>query len=401
MVQVAATGALVVIVVLVVLDVADRTIKIMKKELNDRFVTLTLTNMCNLNCTYCYEVNKSNRKMSFETAKSIIDSEFQNGIEKDLFLHFSLFGGEPFLEFDLICKIVDYIEKNYSNYHKYNIDITTNGTLVHGEVQEWLKEHKKAVYCALSLDGTKEMHDTNRSNSFDKIDLDFFLSMYPKQSIKMTISQETLPKLAEGVIYCSEKGFDIFCNLAYGIDWSNKDNISILNNQLAILIDYYLNNPDVKPCSMLSDQIFQLGMDYPNSNVKKWCATGDKMASYDTDGKKYPCQFFMPLSCGEEKSKKAKEFEFYDEIPVDLLDEKCRNCIVNRACPTCYGSNYVSTGSLYKKEDNYCILTKNILFARSFFHAKLWELGRLKLSEDDEQALLRSIILIQENLGDI
>ena len=183
MVQVAATGALVVIVVLVVLDVADRTIKIMKKELNDRFITLTLTNMCNLNCTYCYEFNKSNRKMSFETANSIIDSDFQNGIEKDLFLHFSLFGGEPFLEFDLICKIVDYIEKNYSNYHKYNIDITTNGTLVHGEVQEWLKEHKKAVYCALSLDGTKEMHDTNRSNSFDKIDLDFFLSMYPKRSL--------------------------------------------------------------------------------------------------------------------------------------------------------------------------------------------------------------------------
>ena len=36
-------------------------------------VTFQVTDACNLACTYCYQINKGTRKMSFETAKKFVD----------------------------------------------------------------------------------------------------------------------------------------------------------------------------------------------------------------------------------------------------------------------------------------------------------------------------------------
>ena len=36
-------------------------------------VTIDLTEQCNLRCTYCFTSGKTNREMSFETAKDTID----------------------------------------------------------------------------------------------------------------------------------------------------------------------------------------------------------------------------------------------------------------------------------------------------------------------------------------
>ena len=44
-------------------------------------ITITLTQSCNLKCSYCYENNKSPKVMTFNVAQQIIDKELQN---KDL-----------------------------------------------------------------------------------------------------------------------------------------------------------------------------------------------------------------------------------------------------------------------------------------------------------------------------
>ena len=364
-------------------------------DLSVKSVTLTLTQQCNLNCSYCYEHHKSKQVLDFDEAKKIIDYEFQrnNGIDT---LEFDLFGGEPFLEFDLLKKITEYICEKDSSSNRV-VFATTNGTLVHGEVQAWLREHTHCFVCGLSLDGTRDMHNVNRSNSYDDIDLEFFLELYPEQDIKMTVSKETLPNLAEGVIELHQKGFLVSCNLAYGIDWSAPENIEVLNRELHKLIDFYLENQNIEPCSMLGMEIYNVGS-YADKIVR-YCGAGKYMQSYDVDGRSYPCQFFMPLSIGEEKAAAANSIQFPDEfLPDDLLDEKCRSCIIRSICPNCFGSNYASTGSIYKRDDNLCRLTKVIMKARSYFRAKQWELGQLHESEDDMQALLRAIIKIQEEL---
>lgn len=162
--------------------------KYQPQERKIKTITITLTQSCNLKCSYCYENNKSPKAMTFNTAQQIIDKELQN---KDKYTGFEidLFGGEPFLQFELIKQITNYACQELNDF-PHTIFLTTNGTLVHGDVQKWLIDHKDCVICGLSLDGTREMHNTNRSNSFDSIDIDFFAENYPMQDIKMTISRE-------------------------------------------------------------------------------------------------------------------------------------------------------------------------------------------------------------------
>ena len=47
-------------------------------------------------------------------------------------------GGEPFLAFRLIKQIVAYVDEEYRT-RKVSYTVVTNGTLVHGEIQDWIK----------------------------------------------------------------------------------------------------------------------------------------------------------------------------------------------------------------------------------------------------------------------
>lgn len=364
-------------------------------DIKTRTVTITLTQSCNLSCTYCYERHKSQKRMSLDIAKQIVDQEL-SVLDDDMALEFDLFGGEPFLEFPLIKELTEYICRTKGNKNCF-VFATTNGTLVHGEIQNWLKAHRGCFVCGLSLDGTREMHNTNRSNSYDDIDLEFFRELYPNQDVKMTISAETLPALAEGVIDIHKKGFLVSCNLAYNIDWSNSGNADILMRELNKLIDFYLVNPDIEPCSILAMGIHNIGM--PENDAVRFCGAGIYMRAYDIDGTSYPCQFFMPLSLGEKRAHCAKDIVFPEDIiPEEYLDIKCRDCIIQSVCPNCFGANYANTGSIYSRDDNMCRLTKIIIKARSYFRAKQWEYGQLNESAQDQQAILRAIVKIQEGL---
>lgn len=361
-----------------------------------RSISLTVTEGCNLACSYCYEHSKTPRMMDIKTARAIIDRELAN-TEPDREIEFDFFGGEPFLAFALIKEIAEYICDNAGD-RPYVLFASTNGTLIHGEIQDWLREHP-CFYCGLSLDGTREAHNLNRCNSYDDIDLDFFLEQYPEQDVKMTIAKNTLPMFADGVIELHEKGFLVSCNLAYGIDWSDSSNAEILENQLTKLIEYYLEHPNIEPCSMLNMSIETVGIDSEKQERTRWCGAGKYMVTYDVDGNPYPCQFFMPLSIGNEKAEVAKSLVFPDDIvPEELLEPKCRDCVIASICPNCFGSNYAATGNIYKRDPNLCTLTKIIMKARSYFKAEQWKRGQLKGNEDDLQLTLRAILKIQQEL---
>ncbi len=362
--------------------------------MENRDITLCLTEACNLNCSYCYENHKSKKTMTFETAKKIIDFEMNY---KDNFtgVTFELFGGEPFLCFDLIKQIVEYLETQYKK--GFYCFLTTNGTLVHNQVQEWLLKHTKTVCCGLSLDGPKELHNLNRNDSFEKIDLDFFAKNYPFQPIKMTISQETLPFLSKCVLFAHDKGFKIACNLAYGIDWTNNENVKILEKELMTLIEFYLNNPEIEPCTMLGERIFKIAQQ--KDVASRECGAGLSMRAYDTNGISYPCQFFMPVSIGDDKAKKSLEIKFHENIiPENLLDKRCKNCVIKSSCHICYGANYASTGNIYLHEENWCRLNKIIFKARAFFRIKQFEKNQLNGSEIEKKATLQSALLILNEL---
>ena len=271
--------------------------------------------------------------------------------------------------------------------------------MIHGKIKEWLFQRRNYFTCGLSYDGTPAMQDINRSNSSSKIDLDFFKMCYPSQAVKMTVSKETLPYLYDGVMYLYKKSLDVEWNLAYNIDWSDSANRDILERELMKLIKFYLEHPQVTPSSMLDSSIQNVSISRNNGQYVRYCGAGNETVAYHIDGTAYPCQFFMPLSVGEEKAKAALDLKFYNEqIPTKLMEEKCLKCVAQSVCPTCYGANYAATGNMYRHDDNYCELIKIIIRARSYFKAMQWQNGQLNLSEEETVHLLNSIKIIQEEL---
>lgn len=83
----------------------------MKKRMQ---ISLIITESCPLACNYCYEIHKANQKMTFEKAKEHIDREFA-GLDEDAEINIEFFGGEPFLNFELIEQVVDMLKSSIRN----------------------------------------------------------------------------------------------------------------------------------------------------------------------------------------------------------------------------------------------------------------------------------------------
>lgn len=357
-------------------------------------VMLTITEQCNLDCSYCYEKNKSSRAMSIETAQNIIEYELlkQDGFDT---CEIQFFGGEPFLRFDFIQEICGYIWRK--KWDKRCLCFTTtNGTLVHGEIQDWLAANRERFVCSLSLDGNREAHNINRSDSYDLIDIDFFRRIWPLQTAKMTISPESLPYLAESVIFLHEKGIPFSNNLAYGVDWQRKDLLQIMNIQLERLAQYYIENPDVPMCRMLDLNIESVNYE---QKINRWCGAGVSLSAYDVEGTRYPCHLFQPLSA----AKKGNAAEVISKVfaEMETMDPRCENCPVYNVCPTCYGHNFAATGNIAKRDETLCNFTKlNTLVASYIWLKKMerYSQKELGLSDRDYCLIFSGAKLIQEKL---
>ena len=181
------------------------------------YITTNLT--CNLRCVYCYEQDKSSKEtFDLDLAKSTLTKELSiKSNSKGTLVNFH--GGEPFISYKKIKELCEWAwAQNFPE--NFLFFATSNGTLIHGEMQEWLFENRKRFVVGLSLDGTPEMHNRNRSNSYDLIDTEFFAKTWPEQGVKMTVSRETIHSLAEGIIYMHELGFKVIrANLAEMTDW--------------------------------------------------------------------------------------------------------------------------------------------------------------------------------------
>lgn len=361
------------------------------RERKKKTIMLTLTEFCNLECTYCYEKNKSLKTMDFKTAIAILDKELSmdDGYDE---CEIQFFGGEPFVEFELLKNICEYIWRRKWK-KKYICFATTNGTLVHGEIQEWLKKNSDRFACGLSLDGIKKAHDINRCGSFDMIDIDFFRNTWPEQYVKMTISPESLPFLYESAVYLHELGFTFDNNLAYGVNWNSSELFEIMEEQLKKLADYYISHPKAKPCRLLGLNIENINN---TEHIDRWCGAGKGLKSYDVEGTLYPCQMFTPLSMEKEKSEKSFELDFSSE---KTEDPRCTTCKIYNVCPTCYGHNYSATGDIAKRDEVLCNYTKLCILATSYLWANRilnYSYKELEITELRYAQLSKAIIKIQE-----
>ena len=316
-----------------------------------RTCMLMVTHACNLNCSYCYESYKRNVFMDTNLAKEIILREAQFVSESADFdeLEINFMGGEPFMNFPLIKNVVEWLETGVISV-PWICFATTNGTLLTDEIKNWLREHKDSINLGASYDGTGQMQSTNRGTDKYKLDLEFFRELWPHQSLHMTISKETLPTLAEGVLDIQRRGYGVEAALAEGVDWTIDDAL-LYREQLLILKDAYLKNPAITPFNRLSRYVSVFNLPPDERTQEKWCGTGKHIATYDIDGKKYGCHMFSPLVLGN-KAVLSDAFEW--DSPESTTDDYCKSCVLRNFCPTCPGFNYKYRGHIAVRDKCWC-----------------------------------------------
>lgn len=133
-------------------------------------LVLVLTENCNLRCSYCYyseayplSRNRTDKQLSFETGRKALDYFFAQAAPKIASnpmrkLAINFYGGEPLMAQKVLRELTLYAKEHAPA--EVVFALTTNGTMLRGEVVDFLVE--QGFYILVSLDGGAEDHDRNR-----------------------------------------------------------------------------------------------------------------------------------------------------------------------------------------------------------------------------------------------
>jgi len=352
-------------------------------------LSLIVTRKCNLNCRYCYVLNKRAESMSFDIAKTAIQQAALDAEGKFDFLEISFIGGEPLCEFPLLCRLADWVREVKFNV-RHILYATTNGTLLDRETKSWFAAHKDEFVLGLSYDGMFASQDANRSSSNDLVDLDFFLNTWPSQALKMTIDEGSVNCLAKNMIALHERGAKITANIACGMpDWET-NSWSEYAKQLSLLVEYYLAHPKLTPINLIADFDLIALVD-PNVKIGRHCEAGTECYdAVDMDGRHYGCHLFSPLAICN-----ADEGLSVDEL-LKASKHKCEGCLIEKQCSTCYGMNFKLYGDVLHREPNVCQAIKLQLKACCKWHlARLKKVSAGNYSADDH-AIAKALLKLNE-----
>lgn len=300
-------------------------------------------------------------------------------------------GGETLLAIDVLRALVEWIEGKKWN-REYRFFGTTNGTLLNDDLKMWLRQHSHSLTLCLSYDGLPSAQRNNRCP--DDIDIDFFIKTWPKQPIQMTINEETVDKMADGVIFLLEKGAVVHPNVAYEKkEWSEESLIEY-GKQLNKLIYYYNAHEGLPIISQFKHNLNEYANCIENHKPQtEMCGSGNGFQLFDIDGTKYPCHMLSPLVFGGEKLQAIKK-GLVSSIK-DFSDDNCSECPFTSSCPTCIACNYMYRDRIQKRDITHCRIIKLEVKAKI-----KKEVIRLKAKEQltpDDATLIDSINKLVEH----
>lgn len=377
-------------------------------------VTFQVTDACNLACTYCYQINKGKRRMSFETAKKFIDLLLSGdkGVDKYLSPEYSpaviieFIGGEPFMEIELIEKICDYFVEETTRLdhpwqNKFCFSICSNGTLYFKpEVQRFLKKYEKLLSFSITIDGNRELHDSCRvfhdgSPSYDiaVAGAKDWMNRGCYMGSKITLSPYNIQHTYNALVNIINLQYkEIYCNCVYEEGWT-LDHAKILYSEMKKVADYLLDNDldnDVY-ISLFEEDDFRPQLPVENDN---WCGGTGMMLALDPDGWIYPCLRYMESSLGKDQPPIR-----IGNIDIGIGSNKehsscisCLKCITRRSqstdecfycpiakgCSWCSAHNYQVFGTPDKRATYICIMHKARSLANVYFWNKYYIKNNIK-----------------------
>jgi uncharacterized protein len=267
-------------------------------------IVLQLTRECNLACDYCYADTAGTGAMSFETAKTVIDQFFP--AKGKLVMGF--FGGEPLLAYDVMQQVSEYLDAKVREHRgvKLSKTFTTNGHCFTAEVANWLKANRFEM--GLSLDGTREMHETHRKtkaggSSYDLALATWHLALERKIPVMpiMVVTPQTARYLADSVRFFIDelraKAFSISPDLK--ANWpadAQTEIASQLEQVLGMVKASYIAGRPIT-ISMFDEKIKTRKL--KGKPARPRCRFGQGKISVATDGAIFPCEIIGSSMPGE------------------------------------------------------------------------------------------------------
>ncbi len=301
--------------------------------------TISLTNKCNLRCSYCYErhLNTEYGSVTASTMYKITDFINQRNDAGIVYL----FGGEPLLY------------KNEVRYFCENLKarqfvITTNGTLLDEEFISWCIDRN--VIINMSHDGA-ECSERGVNREFLDKNLKLLLKYQPETLVQLVYTLDTLPRLYENIIYLKELGVKkVSAAMDAFLTPDDPDSFGdLLREQwrkLAGIRDLYIYELAVKKKNI-------------REHKKSTCEMCRKKLFINWDGKFYPCIQFQNLPayrCGDlsvgieaEKAKKAHP-------DYSMMSERCEGCEIAEYCRnSCACRKMATTGTVRDISEAACM----------------------------------------------
>ncbi|CEH30438.1 hypothetical protein AM501_30750 [Aneurinibacillus migulanus] len=332
-----------------------------------------LVNECNLRCTYCYagdgEYGAPKKYLSREVAEQAVRFLMENSYgEKEV--TFVLFGGEPFLNWEVLKYLVEYgSEQGRIWGKKVNYSLTTNGTLLSEEKIRFLEQYRVGV--SVSMDGTKEAHDRHRlfaggQGSYEKISRNVSRLMEGHRSApvgsRVTVSKG-FEKVEKSLVHLLAKGF---YEVGFAPVTETDDHLALDEQDMRALlgqfediaglyVDYAVNDRYLG-FSNLTNLLKELHI---GTNKAYGCGAGLGFFAVSPDGGLYLCHRFnederFKLGDIYEGVNRRRQREMLDELHVDRK-ESCATCALKHICSGgCYYEAMERQGDYRRPNAHYC-----------------------------------------------
>lgn len=367
-----------------------------------RFITFQVTEDCNLRCSYCYQINKKKNRMTFETAKKLVDKLF----EGDWYLNESnssaiildFIGGEPLLEIELIDQIVTYFTQQAILHkskwvYRHFISISSNGTLYFDErVQQFLRKYNNYVSFNITLDGNKKLHDSCRifpdgSGSFDLVEsaMKHYVANYKPMSSKITLCPQNVDEMYEAIVNMVDLDYkDINANFVFEDVWT-VDDAKKFYGELKRLADFIIERDivDSHYVSLFNEHV------YGPADRFHFCGSGTHMLALDYKGDIFPCFRFTSTSAGDNREEYTignidtgmfttpDQQRRFDCLQCDegctKHSDKCADCPIGKGCAWCVAQSHYAFGDVTKRTTFSCQMHQAQCAANAYMWNKFYK----------------------------
>jgi uncharacterized protein len=313
---------------------------------------LNVSQICNMKCAYCFAAGGTygdSGLMSFQTSKKAIDLFYDITKNKHKHISICFFGGEPFLNFNLIREIVFYTENRFNGYD-IDYETSTNGTIVTDEIIHFVKDYPFKIQ--VSLDGNQENHDKYRKFSDGTPTYREIVSNIKKMKesgLNLQIRSTICHQIENIKDFVSFYANDLNVKLYMLPVMSEDPSISLNEDDLNTIYQEYINifnnslkydkYNEVMLNSILRTMILYCFETENLSLVKPrpfFCGAGLRMLTVDVSGDIFPCHGFVGhdqynLGNVNNSVDTHKLKQFLDSIHI-ANKEKCLNCIARNFC---------------------------------------------------------------------